>query len=406
MIEIVLGSALIVVLILLLSAIVMAARSVLSPSRPVEITVNGTTTARGLTGAKLLQTLNDAGIAVPSACAGAGTCGLCKVRVMNGGGEVLPTEAARLSRGDLREGQRLACQVVIRGPVAVSVPDDILAAESWSSRVVSNEMVAPLIKELVLEVPEGVNFEFHAGGYVQIEAPPYELAFGDIAVDPRHEAVWQSMSWRGIRAISTENTHRAYSVASRPEDTGRIVLNIRLAVPPPGREQEVPPGIVSSYLFALEPGNELAVSGPFGEFRVQDTEREMLFIGGGVGMAPLRAMIHEQLGKGTGRKISFWYGARSGADIFYKEEFDALAERYANFSWTVALSEPMPEDNWDGPQGFIHEVVLANYLKDHPAPEDCEYYLCGPPLMIQAVLAMLDGCGVEPGSIFNDDFGI
>lgn len=406
MTEIVLGTALIVGLVLLLTLVVMGARAWLSPAVPVEVTVNGTLRVAGTTGSKLLNLLNDGGIPVPSACAGAGTCGLCKVKVISGGGEPLPTELARLARTDLREGQRLACQLVVRGPMAVGVLDDILAAESWTSRVISNAMVAPLIKELVLEVPEGVDFAFRAGGYVQLEAPPYSLDFAAIDVDPVHEPVWQTLGWRRMRSATSEPTHRAYSVASRPGDVGRIVLNIRLAVPPPGTEDHIPPGIVSSYLFNLRPGDSLGVSGPFGEFHVQDTDREMIFIGGGVGMAPLRAMIHEQLEKGTQRKISFWYGARSGADIFYKDEFDALAERHENFRWTLALSEPLPEDAWSGPTGFIHEVVSRFYLKDHPAPEDCEYYLCGPPLMIQAVLAMLDNAGVEPGSIFNDDFGI
>lgn len=406
MIEIALGTVLIVGLVLLLTLIVMGARAWLSPSVPVDITVNGIMRIAGTTGRKLLNILNDGGVPVPSACAGAGTCGLCKVAVIDGAGEPLPTELARLSRVDLAGGQRLACQVTVRNPVSVSVPQDILSAESWTSKVVSNTMLAPLIKELVLEVPEGVSFGFRAGGYVQVEAPAYDLDFSEIAISPDHEGVWQTLGWRALKAAASEATHRAYSVASRPEDKGRIVLNIRLAVPPPGTAAHIPPGIVSSYIFSLKPGDEVGVSGPFGEFHVQDTEREMLFIGGGVGMAPLRAMIHEQLAAGTGRKISFWYGARSGADIFYRDEFDALAQKYPNFSWTLALSEPLPQDDWHGPVGFIHEVVRDLYLKDHRAPEDCEYYLCGPPLMIQAVLAMLDTAGVEPGSIFNDDFGI
>lgn len=406
MTEIALGTVLIVVLVLLLALVVMGARAILSPEAPVEITVNVSKTVVGVTGKKLLTILNDGQIPVPSACAGAGTCGLCKVRVREGGGAPLPTEMARLSRSDLKQGQRLACQVVVREAMAVEVPDDILAAESWVSTVVSNTMVAPLIKELVLDVPKDVAFAFKAGSYVQIEAPPYDLRFSEIAIASAHDAIWEQMGWRRLSIKNGETTHRAYSVASRPEDRGLIVLNIRLAVPPIGEEESIPPGIVSSYLFNLVQGQTVSVSGPFGEFHVQDTEREMIFIGGGVGMAPLRAMIHEQLAAGTGRKISFWYGARSGADIFYREEFDALAEQYENFSWTLALSEPELDDGWEGTTGFIHEVVANTYLKDHPAPEDCEYYLCGPPLMIQAVLAMLDANGVEPGSIFNDDFGI
>lgn len=406
MTEIALGTALIVILVLLLTLVVMGARAWLSPAMPVNIIVNGTQAIAGTTGSKLLTLLNDGGVPVPSACAGAGTCGLCKVRVTDGGDQPLPTELARLGRADLRAGQRLACQLVVRGPMAVSVPDDILSAERWVARVLSNTMVAPLIKELVLEVPEGVDFAFRAGAYVQLEAPVYSLDFAEMDVDPSYELVWQTLNWRKLRSAANTPTHRAYSVASRPGDAGRIVLNIRLAVPPPGSETHVPPGIVSSFLFNLRPGDSLGVSGPFGDFHVQESDKEMIFIGGGVGMAPLRAMIHEQLERGTSRQISFWYGARSGADIFYKEEFDALAARHENFRWTLALSEPLPEDNWTGPTGFVHDIVNRDYLSTHSAPEACEYYLCGPPLMIQAVLAMLENAGVEPGSIFNDDFGI
>lgn len=403
MTEILLGTLLIVTLILILTGIVMVTRTLLSPSRAVEIGVNRTAIT-GTTGRKLLTILNDAGIPVPSACAGAGTCGLCKVQVTSGAGEPLPTEIARLSRADRRAGIRLACQVVVRQPLSVAVPDDILAAESWVSTVISNRMVAPLIRELVLSVPEGIRFDFRAGSYVQVEAPAYTLEFSSFDIAGPYAETWAQSGWRSLRASSDEPTRRAYSVASRPEDSGRIVLNIRLAVPPPATD--APPGIVSSYLFALQPGQELRVAGPFGDFHVKETEREMIFIGGGVGMAPLRAMIHQELARGSSRKISFWYGARSGADIFYREEFDTLAASHPNFRWTLALSEPAPGDGWQGAQGFIHDVVRDGYLADHPAPEDCEYYLCGPPLMIQAVLTMLDEAGVDPGSIFNDDFGI
>lgn len=406
MIEIVFGSLIIVALVLGLSLVVLGARALLVPSVPVEISVNGSLDIAGTTGRKLLAILNDAQIRVPSACAGAGTCGLCRVRVPNGAGAPLPTELARLSRDDLKAGERLACQVVVRGPLAVTVPDAILSAKSWRSKVVSNHMLAPLIRELVLEVPQDVAFEFVPGSYVQIEAPPYALDFSRIVVAPRFEPIWAEVGWRRLKAQSGEVTQRAYSVASRPADAGLIVLNIRLAVPPPGSASHIPPGLVSSYLFSLDPGNEVTVSGPFGDFRVHESDREMIFIGGGVGMAPLRAMIHAQLGKGSKRKISFWYGARSGADVFYAEEFNALASKHENFNWTPALSEPAPEDQWSGPTGFIHDVVWRNHLEHHPAPEKCEFYLCGPPLMIQAVLAMLEECGVEPQSIYNDDFGI
>ncbi|WP_127142968.1 NADH:ubiquinone reductase (Na(+)-transporting) subunit F [Pelagibacterium montanilacus] len=405
MIAILLGTLLIVALVLTLTLVVMGARAVFSPAGPVEITINGATTIAGTTGRKLLGLLNDAGIPVPSACAGAGTCGLCKVRVA-GGGTPLPTEIARLARADLREGQRLACQVVVREPLAVEVPQDILAAESWSAAVVSNTMVAPLIKELVLDLPGGRAFEFRAGAYVQVEVPRYALAFADLEIDPAYQRDWDMLGWRSLEAKSSEPVRRAYSIANRPEDKGTIVLTIRLAVPPPGAEDRIPPGVGSSWLFGLREGDTVSVAGPFGEFHAKDTDAEMVFIGGGVGMAPLRAMIHEQLAKGSKRKISFWYGARSSADIFYRQEFDMLARDHENFSWTPALSEPLPDARWTGATGFIHDVVQQRYLKDHAAPEACEYYLCGPPLMIQAVLAMLDANGVESSSIFNDDFGI
>lgn len=406
MIEIALGSLIIVVLVLALSLVVLGARAFLVPAVPVEVSVNGRLSVAGTTGRKLLSLLNEAQIRVPSACAGAGTCGLCRVKVTSGGGMALPTEQARLTRADLDAGGRLACQVVVRGPLAVTVPDAILAAKSWRSTVVSNRMVAPLIRELVLKVPPDVDFDFEPGAYVQLEAPPYALDFARIHVPARFEPIWAETGWRGLKAQSGAAVQRAYSVASRPQDRGQIVLNIRLAVPPPGSAEHVPPGLVSSYLFSLDAGHEVAVAGPFGDFRVQKSDREMVFIGGGVGMAPLRAMIHAQLAAGSKRKMSFWYGARSGADVFYAEEFDALAQEHQNFAWTLALSEPAPEDQWTGPTGFIHDVVWRQHLENHPAPEACEFYLCGPPLMIQAVLAMLEECGVEPQSIFNDDFGI
>lgn len=406
MIEIVLATLLAVGLILALTGLVMGARALLSPAVPVTIRVNGDREIGAVTGNKLLSALTGAGIPLPSACAGAGTCGLCRVTVEDGGGEILPNETARFTRTEIRNGLRLACQVIVRKDMAVSVPEDILGAEAFSCRVAASTMLAPLIKEIVLEVPEGREFVFRAGQFVQIVALPYTLAFSDIAVAPEHAAVWDKLGWRRLNARVDTETTRAYSIASRPSDAGRIVLDIRLAVPPPGAGTDVPPGKVSSYLFSLKPGDRVAVSGPYGTFGVQDTDREMVLIGGGVGMAPLRAIIHDQLERLRGtRKMSYWYGARSASDVFYADQFDALAAAHENFSWTVALSEPAPGSDWQGETGFIHEVVWRKYLKDHPAPETCEYYLCGPPLMIDAVLAMLEEAGVEPVSIFNDDFG-
>jgi Na+-transporting NADH:ubiquinone oxidoreductase subunit F len=404
MTEIALATFLMTALVFALALFVMGARRVLQPALPVMITVNGNREVTGVSGQKLLASLQGAEIPIPSPCGGKGICGLCRVKVPEGGGPTLSTELGTLGASAVAEGLRLACQVVVRAPLRVEVPEAILAAETWSCRVVSNAMLAPLIKELVVELPAGATFPFEAGAFAQVTAPPYALDFADIEVAPEHEAAWARMGLRQLRAESDEAISRAYSIANRPEDAGRVVMDIRLAVPPPGHS-EAPPGVVSSYLFALKPGDRLDVAGPYGEFRAKETEREMVFVGGGVGMAPLRAIIHDQLTRcGTTRKLSFWYGARSRADLFYDEEFATLAAEHPNFSFTVALSDPAPEDDWTGAQGFIHEVAYRAHLKDHPAPEACEYYLCGPPLMMRAVTAMLEDLGVEPESIFFDDF--
>ncbi len=406
MIEIVFGSLLLIVLVLVLTALVVAARSLLMPDHAVRLTVNGQTTIETRTGRKLLSALNDNGVLVPSACAGAGTCGLCRVRIPQGGPESLPIEAARFTRAELRDGLHLACQVVLRGDMALEVDDDLLTAESFVLTVASSRQLTPLIREIVLQMPDDVRPEIHAGSFLQITAPPFSLNFTDINVPDAFEDQWQSL--RALTLKSDTEVTRAYSVSNRPDDTaaGRLVLNIRLALPPPSA-RDVPPGIVSSWLFSLREGDSVQGSGPFGSFRAQDTNREMVFIGGGVGMAPLRAMIFEQLEQvETLRTMSFWYGARSRSDLFYTEEFDGLAARHSNFQWTVAMSDPQPDDGWTGAVGFVHMVAFQQYLRDHPAPENCEYYLCGPPLMIHAVLAMLDDLGVDSDSIFNDDFGV
>lgn len=403
--EIVVAAIFAIVLIVVLAALLQFARNAVLPSRPVVITVNGTRRVEGSTNLKLLEVLNADGVAVPSACAGAGTCGLCRVKVA-GGGQLLPTEKALLSRGEATSGTRLACQVVVRSPLEVTVPDEILGVTAFDCTVASTVSLTPLIKEIVLIPPPGTPFAFRAGGYVQVTAPPYRLDYATIAVGQDHEAQWDRLGLRRLAVHSDKPLSRAYSVASRPQDEGRIVLNIRLATPPPARP-DVPPGIVSSWLFGLKAGDKVAVSGPYGHFGATSTQREMVFIGGGVGMAPLRAIIHDELeNRRSGRRISFWYGARSRAELFYLDEFEDLARRHPSFRWVPALSEPAAGDDWHGEQGFIHDVVFKAYLRDHPAPEDLEYYLCGPPLMIEAVYAMLDSCGVERSSIFNDDFGI
>lgn len=406
MIEIVLALIFLAVLLVALAAMLNTVREYLLPARPVTITVNGEREVSGSANFKLLDILNGGGIAVPSGCAGAGTCGLCRVSGVLGSGEPLPTEKARLTPVDLREGVRLACQIVVRSDLAVTVPEEVLGVTTMACTVASTKSVTPLIKEIVLDLPANSAFDFRAGNFVQVTAPAYRLAYKDIAIDEPHRAAWNKLGLANLVAASAEPVNRAYSVASRPQDAGKVVLNIRLATPPPA-VPGAPPGIVSSWLFGLSEGDTVEIAGPYGHFGAQETEKEMVFIGGGVGMAPLRAIIFDQLERlGTNRKISFWYGARSRGELFYAEEFDALAAKHGNFRWVPALSEPATGDDWQGETGFVHDVAFRAYLRDHPAPEDCEYYLCGPPLMIEAVYAMLDECGVEPTSIFNDDFGI
>ena len=357
-------------------------------------------------GAKLLDALHDADIAIPAACGGKGTCGLCRVTVTgDGAGTAQATERGVLSPKERRDHVRLACQTTLRGDCAVQVPEGILSAGGGvTCTVASTRMLAPLIREIVLDLPADRPSAFHAGDFMQITAPPYRLDFATLYLPPGFREAWEIADWRDMNVESDMPVTRAYSLASRPEDAGTAVFNIRLAVPPPGREAEIPPGLVSSWLFSLQPGDEVVASGPFGDFHVRPGTREMVFVGGGVGMAPLRAMIHQELGQGTARRIRYFYGARTAADLFYSDEFEMLARRYDNFSWTPALSDPAPGDRWTGDIGFIHEVLL-DQLGRHPAPEDCEYYLCGPPVMISAVLAALERLGVEPDAIFFDDFG-
>jgi len=406
MTEIFLGIGLLTAIVLVLAIMVMFARSILSPSRPAVLTVNGSTKFHTNTGLKLLSALNDNGILVPSACAGAGTCGLCRVKILKGGSAPLPTEAARLTKTELRDQVHLACQVVLRGDMEVEVDNDLMSAESFVCTVESVRALTPLIREIVLCQPEGMKADIEAGSFVQVTAPEFELKYADIDVPDEHADVWQNL--RVLKVSSAAPVTRAYSVSNRPEDTeaGRIVLNIRLALPPPSVPAAMS-GVVSSWLFSLKPGDRVDTSGPFGSFRAQPDDAEMVFIGGGVGMAPLRAIIFDQLERvGSKRRITYWYGARNKADLPYQEEFDALADKHPNFDWTVALSDPRPEDKWQGSTGFVHTVAWQNHLRDHPAPEACEYYLCGPPMMIRAVQAMLDDAGVDKSHIFSDDFGV
>ena len=357
-------------------------------------------------GGKLMNALAAQKIFVPSACGGGGTCGTCKLKVVEGGGDILPTERSSINRREAREGFRLSCQVPVKGDMKIEIPPEVFDVKKWECTVRSNENVATFIKELVLEWPAGEDVKFRAGGYIQIEAPPHKLRYKDFAVEDEYRGDWDKFNMWRYDSVVGEDIVRAYSMANYPEEKGLIMLNVRIASPPPSAPN-APPGQMSSYIFNLKPGDKVIISGPYGEFFARETSNEMVFIGGGAGMAPMRSLIFDQLRRlDSDRRISFWYGARSLREMFYQEDFDELAQKHKNFTWHVGLSEPLPEDNWEGPTGFIHQVLYDHYLKDHPAPEDCEYYLCGPPLMLDAVTRMLDSLGVEPENIMYDDFGI
>jgi Na+-transporting NADH:ubiquinone oxidoreductase subunit F len=392
---------------LALVAIILFARSRLVASGNIAININDDPdkSLQVPVGAKLLNTLGERKIFLPAACGGGGTCGECKVIVREGGGEALPTEKSKLNRRQLREGYRLSCQLAIKGDLGLQIPLEFFDIKKWECTVRSNDNVATFIKELILELPPGENVDFRAGGYVQIEALPHTVRYKDFNIEDEYKPDWDQYDlWRYISEVN-EPVVRAYSMANYPQEKGIITLNVRIATPPPDMP-EAPPGQMSSYIFDLKSGDKVTISGPFGEFFAKDTDNEMLFIGGGAGMAPMRSHIFDQLKRlQTTRKISFWYGARSLREMFYVEDFDALAEEYNNFQWHPALSVPLPEDNWQGYTGFIHEVLYDHYLAEHPTPEDCEYYLCGPPMMIAGVTKMLDDLGVEPENILFDDFG-
>lgn len=406
MTEAFLGSTVFVAIVLVLVALVLAARALLLPKGQVALHVNDRLHLEAPRGGRLMQSLVEGGVAIPAACGGSGTCGQCRVQITEGAMPALPTEEALLSRQDIARGMRLACQTVLRDPVSVKVPEGLLAAKSYACTVVSSRTVAPLIRELVFSVPATEDFTFTPGAFVMVEAPPYSLRYADYQIAPEHRAAWDQMAISELASGCAEGTSRAYSIASSVQDgTRQVTLLIRLALPPPNRP-EVAPGVVSSWLFGLKAGDAVALSGPFGDFAAQDTDREMVFIGGGVGMAPLRAIISEQLERRkTKRPMSFWFGARSRVDLYYGEEFDQRQAEHPNFRWTAALSDPARDDDWQGETGFIHDVVLRSYLAKHPAPHACEYYLCGPPMMMRAVLTMLDDLGVDPDHIFCDDFG-
>ena len=408
MVTIALGVFMFTFVIVTLVGVLMVARRELVATGDVDITVNDDpdkviTTAAGGT---LLSTLADNKIFIPSACGGKGTCGVCTVTVKEGGGAMLPVEENHISRGESREGVRLSCQVKVKQDMKIVVPAEVFDVRRWKCKVRSNHNVATFIKELVLELPPGESVPFRAGGYIQIESPPHVVNYKDFDVEEEYRADWDKFDvWRYVSTVG-EPVTRAYSMANYPEEKGIILLNVRVASPPPRAPEGTPPGIMSSYIFSLKPGDEVTISGPFGEFFAKETEAEILFIGGGAGMAPMRSHIFDQFYRiHSKRKITFWYGARSLREAFYIEDFDEIQKDFDSFKWHLALSEPLPEDNWTGYTGFIHQVVYDNYLKDHPSPEDVEYYLCGPPLMLKACMQMLDGLGVEPENILFDDFG-
>ncbi|QEY58308.1 NADH:ubiquinone reductase (Na(+)-transporting) subunit F [Pseudomonas sp. C27(2019)] len=403
--EIFLAIGMFTAIVLALVAMILVARARLVSSGDVAININSERTITVPAGDKLLQTLASSDIFIPSACGGGGTCGQCTCIVKSGGGGLLPTEESHFTKREANEGWRLACQVSVKQDMEIEVPEEVFGVKKWECTVESNPNVATFIKELTLRIPDGDDVNFRAGGYVQLECPPHVVHYKDFDIQPEFHEDWDKFDiWRYTSTV-TETTIRAYSMANYPEETGIVKFNIRIATPPPGQDH-IPAGIMSSYVFSLKPGDKITVYGPFGDFFAKDTDAEMVFIGGGAGMAPMRSHIFDQLKRlNSKRKISFWYGARSLRESFYNEEYDQLQEENPNFTWHLALSDPLPEDNWEGYTGFIHNVLYENYLKDHPAPEDCEFYMCGPPMMNKAVTDMLLNLGVEPENILLDDFG-
>ncbi|MBT8346412.1 MAG: NADH:ubiquinone reductase (Na(+)-transporting) subunit F [Desulfofustis sp.] len=404
--EIIYGVSIFLAIQFVLVALIVGTKKSLLPGGDLSIVVNDDKELKTEPGGKLLTALADQGIFLSSACGGGGSCAQCRCIVTDGGGSILPTEESAITRREAREGYRLACQVPVKRSMKIEVPPEMLETRKWECVVASNENVATFIKELVLELPEGDHVDFKAGGYIQIEVPPHELDYQSFDIDDRFLADWRKFRMFQFKSHVYVPVTRAYSMANYPEERGIIKLNVRIASPPPG-EPAAPPGQASSYIFNLKKGDPVTISGPFGDFFIQENEREMVYIGGGAGMAPLRSHIFDLFKRiHTNRKVSYWYGGRSMKEVFYKEEFEALAENHDNFTFNLALSAPLPEDNWEGYTGFIHLVLYDNYLKDHPAPEDIDYYVCGPPMMLDSVQEMLDNLGVEPENVHYDDFGV
>jgi Na+-transporting NADH:ubiquinone oxidoreductase subunit F len=392
-------------IVLVLGLLVLLARKLFVPSGECDVSINDRMTVTAAVGRRLLEVLAQAEVRLPSACGGAGTCGLCKLRVIEGGGEPGPQELAQMTRAQASRGTRLACQVPVLAPMRIEVDDAYFGVRSWTCSVQSTRNVSTLIREIVLALPEGEEMEFRAGGFVQVTCKPFHVSFADFAIEDAFRDVWDKGNLWSLEAASGQAQSRAYSMANHPGEKHKVILNVRIALPPP-YAKNIAPGAVSSWLYSLRVGDLVEVTGPFGHFFVEDTDKEAVFIGGGAGMAPLRAQILDLLElRKSKRTISFWYGGRSRREIFYSEDFERLDAEHDNFSWHVALSDVQEQDDWKGHQGFIHKIAYDHFLARHPAPQDCEYYLCGPPLMVKAVLAMLDDLGVEAESIHYDDFG-
>jgi Na+-transporting NADH:ubiquinone oxidoreductase subunit F len=394
------------VYILVLVAILLIAQQKIGVSGDVKLLINGddSLTRTVPAGSTLLTTLSSQGILIPSACGGGGTCGMCKVKVLDGAGDLLPTESSHISRKEAKENLRLSCQVKVKNDLKLQIPDEIFNIKKFECTVRSNRNVATFIKEFILDIDGGEVLDFKAGGYIQIEVPAYgEIPYSTFDIEKEYHPDWDKYKVWDYVARSDEPVIRAYSMGNHPAEGNRVMLNVRIATPPP--RTNFPPGICSSYIFSRKPGDKVTISGPYGEFFIKETDREMCFIGGGAGMAPMRSHIYHQfLTEHTKRKCTFWYGARSFREMFYHDEFLRIEKDNENFTYTVALSEPLPEDNWEGPVGFIHQVVHDNYLKDHEDPTEIEYYLCGPPMMLSAVNKMLYDIGVEKEMIMFDEF--
>lgn len=403
--------AIFLIVILLLVGILLFAKKKLTPQGSVKIDINGEKQFEVESGNSLLSTLSNNEVFLPSACGGGGSCGMCKCRVIEGGGTILPTEVNFFTRKQQSEHWRLGCQVKVREDLKILVPESVLGVKKWECEVISNRNVATFIKEFVVKLPDNQKLNFRSGGYIQIDVPTIEVNYAnDIEVDEEYKADWDNMKLWSLTMKNSEPTFRAYSMANHPAEDNIIMLNVRIATPPWDRNKgtfaNVNPGVCSSYIYSRKPGDKVTISGPYGEFFVKDSQNEMMFIGGGAGMAPMRSHIFHQFNTlSTNRKTTFWYGARSKREIFYEDQFRAIEQKFSNFKFNIALSEPKPDDNWTGYVGFIHQVIFDNYLKNHKNPEDIEYYLCGPPMMTAAVREMLYNLGVPDNMIAFDDFG-